>query len=367
MAQLEVMDHGLQSAGRSADIQKEIIVADKFPDLGVGNINPSAQRFAITDEAFATGLTTFRADLVKYEDNLLQPLRTTTYTRDMPIRVSAFDDWSEWIEFVGWDYNVSGGMFDNLVAATAQDNIPVAQVEKNYGRARALLFEIATKIRYIELQKLRQSRNRDYENLLTIAVREIYDAFLNQNAYLGMTRYGTTGLLNDPNITAMDAPAGTSGGTTWATKTSEERIADMNLAIETVWQASGLTTAVTPTRILLPPSRYTLLTNAVQQYAGGLTIFQWFLQNNLTSNLEPGSSIQIYPVPQLENAGEDDSARMVIYRFDENLLRMEELAPLRAAMIEPNIQHFSYDTIYAANISEVMILYPQTVLYMDGI
>ena len=34
---------------------------------------------------------------------------------------------------------------------------------------------------------------------------------------------------------------------------------------------------------------------------------------------------------------------------------------------QPNAAHFCYDTAYAANLSEVELFYPQTMMYFDGI
>jgi hypothetical protein len=36
-------------------------------------------------------------------------------------------------------------------------------------------------------------------------------------------------------------------------------------------------------------------------------------------------------------------------------------------MTTPNAGTFSYDTVYAGNVSEAEIFYPQTMLYVDGI
>ena len=46
---------------------------------------------------------------------------------------------------------------------------------------------------------------------------------------------------------------------------------------------------------------------------------------------------------------------------------MDELVPLTRAMTTPNAERFSYDTVYAGNVSEVEFFYPQTAVYVDGI
>ena len=46
---------------------------------------------------------------------------------------------------------------------------------------------------------------------------------------------------------------------------------------------------------------------------------------------------------------------------------MDELVPLGRVMSGPNVANVCYDTAYMANISQVQLLYPQTLAYYDGI
>ena len=58
---------------------------------------------------------------------------------------------------------------------------------------------------------------------------------------------------------------------------------------------------------------------------------------------------------------------MVVYANHERFVKMDELVPLNRNMTAPNPTHFCYDTAYSANISEVEVMYPQTVTYWDHI
>ena len=46
---------------------------------------------------------------------------------------------------------------------------------------------------------------------------------------------------------------------------------------------------------------------------------------------------------------------------------MDELVPLARVMTGPNVANVCYDSAYMANISEVELFYPTSILYVDGI
>lgn len=58
---------------------------------------------------------------------------------------------------------------------------------------------------------------------------------------------------------------------------------------------------------------------------------------------------------------------MAVYRSDERFIAVDELQPLTRLQTVYSSRHTSYDTNYAANVSEVEIFYPQTMSYWDGI
>ena len=47
--------------------------------------------------------------------------------------------------------------------------------------------------------------------------------------------------------------------------------------------------------------------------------------------------------------------------------KMDELVPMSRIMTAPNVTNVCYDTAYMANISEVQLFYPTSILYVDGI
>ena len=58
---------------------------------------------------------------------------------------------------------------------------------------------------------------------------------------------------------------------------------------------------------------------------------------------------------------------VAIYRHEDRFIALDELQPLTRMRTMYTPRTSSYDTNYAANISEVEFFYPQTVSYWDGI
>ena len=80
-----------------------------------------------------------------------------------------------------------------------------------------------------------------------------------------------------------------------------------------------------------------------------------------------GGSLYIGATRWCRGAGTGGTDRMAVYVNHERFLKMDELVPLARVMSAPNVANVCYDTAYMANISQVQLLYPQTMTYWDGI
>lgn len=120
-----------------------------------------------------------------------------------------------------------------------------------------------------------------------------------------------------------------------------------------------------PNHILLPYEQYAYILNTMVTDLATETILDFILKNNVAA--KNGKSLYVGAVRWCNGAGTGGSDRMVIYVNHERFLQVEELVPLSRALSQPNAAHFCYDTAYAANLSEVELFYPQTMMYFDGI
>lgn len=193
-----------------------------------------------------------------------------------------------------------------------------------------------------------------------------YDKHMDENVYRGFDAYGTTGLLNDPEaVESTVAAVGTGGSTKWADKTKEQILADINAAITAAWAAAEYDESAMPNHILLPYEQYGhILTTMVTDLAAE-SILDYLLKNNVAS--KNGGSLFIGATRWCKGAGTGGTDRMAVYVNHERFLKMDELVPLGRVMSGPNVANVCYDTAYMANISQVQLLYPQTMTYWDGV
>ena len=190
---------------------------------------------------------------------------------------------------------------------------------------------------------------------------------MDQNVYLGLPAYGTTGLLNCPDAleTTVAGNGAATPSTRWKDKTPDQILADVNAALVANWAAAEYDESALPNHILLPYEQYTdILTRKVTDLASE-TILDFLLRNNAA--VKNGGSLYIGATRWCKGAGTGGTDRMAVYCNRERFVSVEELVPLSRVMSTPNAAETCYDTAYMANLSEVEVFYPQTIAYYDGI
>lgn len=199
-------------------------------------------------------------------------------------------------------------------------------------------------------------------------LRRIYDKHLDANTYVGITEYGTTGLVNNPNATETEAAGnGASSGesTKWADKTPAQILKDINDALTAVWEANGYDETAIPNHILIPYEQYNYILTTMVTDLATETIYDFLMKNNAAA--KNGGSLFIGATRWCKGAGTSSKDRMVVYVNHERFVKEDELVPLSRIMSQPNVANVCYDTAYMANISEVQLFYPTSILYVDGI
>ena len=152
------------------------------------------------------------------------------------------------------------------------------------------------------------------------AARKVAESFIYRFFVVGSTEKGVTGLINNASVPTATVPAdGTGSATTWATKTPELILRDVNLALTAPINATKETSI--PNRLLLPTSRMQFI--AAKPYAvdGGSNTVLKFLQENNQYTLQTGQPLQIIGTRELETAGGSSSARMVAYEADRSVVQ----------------------------------------------
>ena len=314
--------------------------------------------------AVSSGLAFLNSELEKLDPKLREPLTSTNYPRDIDIESGG--GWVEATSAMNVDYAVTGGQKDGV--GGVQNSIRRIQADFSKDLYKVLPYEVAMSIK-IQDQLRGAVTGRSIESVYDTGIRLDYDKYMDINTYIGQADYGTTGLLNDPNITAVSVVQGASKKTTpWRDKTPIEILNDIDDAIVDAWAASQYDNSAIPNHILIDPLNYayinrTLIT--VNGMPGGISILKYLKENNIATS--KGVDLFIGESRFCEGAGIGGTNRMLCYVREQRFVGMDVPVPLSRIMTAPNVTTGSYDSLYMANIGQVKIHYTEPFVYRDGI
>ena len=300
-------------------------------------------------------------ELEKLDNKLKEPLKSITWPRDVPVRVGG--GWIEHISALFVEYGSAGGGTDANVIAPSANAIPIIQANVTKDTYKTTIFSAILRVPFIDVER-GSIVGRDLETLCQKGIRNSYDLFMDNNTYLGSSRNSTTGLLNNPTVDSSLVPKGAKGSTTWAMKTPDEILADINGAIEQVWNAAGNDLAAMPNQICLPYKQFMYLATTRLGDIHSMSLYKYLMENNVAKF--NGVDLVITANKFSAGAGAGGLDRMAVYINDDDFMAMEELVSLTRAMTNTVTETVSYDTVYLANVSELQIFYP-TIAYKDGI
>lgn len=345
----------------------------KFKDMGTfdGGTVASSPASAVSPQklrmmdsaAIANGGAFLQSELEKRDNTVRQPLTSFTYGRDIPMRVGG--GWAEFVSAMNVEYGVTGGSGDGLLHAGGANGIPMVQANFDKGMFKTHIFSIGMRIMWVDMQREKLT-GRSLESILRDGIRMAYDKHMDVNVYAGIKKYGSTGLINNPNVvTASAAAAGTSGSTKFKDKTPDQILEDINSAILAVWEAAEYDRDAVPNHIIMPYEQFNYLATTKVTELAEKTILQFLLDNNVAKT--NGGDLYIGGCSWCKGAGAGGTDRMMVYINKERFVAADELAPLSRIMTQPNTENVCYDTAYMANLSEVQLYYENIMRYVDGI
>jgi hypothetical protein len=242
--------------------------------------------------------------------------------------------------------------------------IPIMQADLGKDIFKLFGWAHILKVPFVDQAKL-QNIGRSLDDILDKGIRLAYSKVLDQNVYLGLTAYGTYGLLNNPNVVAASVAVGASGFTQWAKKTPDEILNDINQVMNDSWAASEYDLSGMANHILIPPAKYTYLVTTKVSTAGNQSILKYLLENNIGAN--QGVDLVIAPSRWCIGAGSGGTDRMAAYVNDEDKVNFDLTVPLGRIMTAPSVEQVAYLSAYACQFSEVKFAYLQPPRYADGI
>lgn len=300
-------------------------------------------------------------ELERLDQTLHMPLSNVSWSRDIDLRedVSIADETSS---FTNSSFAAAGGGGQEGISWIGKDTDAIAGIALDIGKTSQPLNLWGMQVGWTlpELASAQQAgRPVDVQKFEGLQLK--YQMDVDQIVYVGDKRIGTQGLLNSDRVTVTNVINGASGTSTWATKTEDEILADIDELLNTAWFDSAY--ARCPTKVLLPPKLFSLIVRRKVSQAGNISLIKYLQENSICNSIN-SSPLDIQPLKWLTGAGVSGRNRMVAYTQDKTCVRFP-LVPLQRTPLE--YRDIRQLTTYFGRLGVVEFVYPETVAYADGI
>lgn len=194
------------------------------------------------------------------------------------------------------------------------------------------------------------------ESRRAAAARDAIDNKLNTIAMSGESSSNIQGFISYPGISEFTVTSGASGNT-WALKTADEILADLHGMVELVLTSTN--GIEQPDTMIMPLEQYLLISRKrIASDSEGKTVLTYFLENNPYIR-------RIEWMTELNGAGAESSDRAMVFKNDAQHLTFE--MPLPFEQGEPDKKAMAYEIPCMAKTAGIIVYFPLSVAYVDGI
>ena len=241
----------------------------------------------------------------------------------------------------------------------------IADYAKDFPRVDIYGEEKAVKVKGIgdsygySIKEIRASQRtgKNLDQRRAITARRAHDEMMNRMALKSNTADGTFGLLDFPGITEVTLQAdGTSSSKTWASKTPDQIVRDINDLVSAVMEPTSAREV--PDTLLLPIAQYNDLASRRIGEAGEKTLMRYILDNSPYIK-------RIDWLSELKNFGAGGTNRALVGRFDEEHLTLEIPQPFE--QFEAQQEGMEFTIPCHSECAGTIIYYPLAFAYADGI
>ena len=300
-------------------------------------------------------------ELERLDQTIHDPIASVTWTRDIDVRtdVTMGDEASS---FANQTFASPGGFSPTGKAWASKNANAITGIEADIGKTVNPLTIWAMELAYTipELASSQQV-NRPIDVTKYTGLKLKYNMDLDEMVYVGDAQLGVYGLTNQPGISATNVVNGASGGSTWATKTYQEMMNDVNTLLTSAWAATGY--AFVPTKIIIPPANFAIIANTLTGQAGSQSVLT-YLKANSIATAQNGRELDIVPSKWLTGRGVGGTNRMISYTQDYQRIRIP-LVPLQNTSVQQRGIHMM--TYYYGRLGVVEITQTEMVAYADGV
>ena len=312
-------------------------------------------------------------ELERLDLELHAPLAAVTWGRDIDLRedVTLADEVSSFTlsTFASQGALGSGNGIGNGKAWIGKASSQVTGVSSDIAKIPHQLRPWAMELKYtiLELESAAKlGRPIDQQKFEGLQMKHQMD--IDEQVYIGDYTTGDTGLVNNSLVSNVANLAnGVGGAASWATKSPDEILADVNTMLTSVWQASAW--SVIPGRLMLPPAQFGFISTQKVSSAGNCSILKYIQDNNLLTTSGKGK-LEILPLKWLIGAGVGGTIgtvgvdRAVVYTKEKSRVRYPMTLLQRTPIQYDSIYHKS---TYFCRLGSVEVVYPETVGYFDGL
>jgi hypothetical protein len=314
-------------------------------------------------------------ELERLDQTLHEPLAAVTWGRDIDLRedVTLADEVSS---FTNSTYASPGGLGTgngilNGKAWIGKNTDQITGIDLDISKTTFPLNLWGMELKYTipELESAAKlGRPVDQQKYAGLQLKHQMD--IDEMVYVGDTPFQLYGLVNQPSsVVSNVANVATSGGnTTWATKTPDDILADVNAILVSAWATAGW--AVMPGRLLIPPAQFGQISTQKVSTAGNVSILKYIQENSLLTTSGRGR-LEIYPCKWLIGAGSGGTIgtlgtvdRMIAYTKDKNRVRYPMTLLQRTPIQFSSIYHM---TTYFARLGALEVVYGVCMSYRDGL
>lgn len=187
------------------------------------------------------------------------------------------------------------------------------------------------------------------------AAVEAHRQLMNKLAFFGDAEHNIKGFLTNSNVPNSPVAAGAATTLTWATKTADEILFDLNDAVSDMLD---LTKGVeVPNTIVMPIAQYNLIATTARSANSDTTILEFFKGNN------PG--ITVTWATELKGAFTGGTDGFIVYNRNPDKLWME--IPMMVQMSPAQEKGLAYEVPCESKFGGVIIPYPLSVSIRRGI
>lgn len=280
------------------------------------------------------------------------------YPQLVPIDTTA-SEWAKSVTYFSLDKVGQANWFANNAT-----DMPIADINKSKFEQGIEMAGIGYRYNLEELGQAMQVPGTNLTAERAEAARFSYEQFMDRLAYVGNTAKGFTGLMNNSNVTRVDAIAdGTGSSALWSTKTADQIIRDVNqTGLSGIYEGS-LTVEIADT-VLLPVAAMNIL-SITRIPNTPTTALEYLAKNNLYT-FTTGQQLMIRGVLGLETAGSGGVGRMICYRRDPRVVKLH--VPMTHRFLPVwQTGPITYDIPGIFRVGGVEIRRPGAFRYVDGI